>query len=47
MAIIIWHKIYPDYSERMRVMSLPENVYSAIKRAESLSLVSIDRRIPC
>ncbi len=42
MTIIVWSKIYPDYSERMRVMSLPQNVAQAILRASRLSLIPKD-----
>ena len=42
MTIIVWSKLYPAYAERMRVMSLPQNVAQSLIRASKMSLVPKD-----
>lgn len=42
MKIFIWHKVWPCYGQRMKLMNNPVNVQLSIEEADQLSLVTME-----
>lgn len=42
MKVFIWHKVWPSYCQRMKLMNNPVNVQLSIEEADQLTLVPME-----
>lgn len=42
MRVFIWHKVWPGYDQRMKLMNNPVNVQLSIEESDQLTLVPME-----